>query len=160
MASSRIGVALDLSPGSKYAGEWAFKHIVKEGDYLFCVIVSRRTRMEGETHLWGDYGSPLFHLPEFSSDGVLKNHGISPDWSTLCLLERAAHEKQIELLFKIYWGDAREVCDAVVDLPLDCIVLGSQGYGKPKRRSLGSVSNYVVNNAPCRVLVVNSPIYM
>ncbi|KAH6557066.1 hypothetical protein KP509_1Z137100 [Ceratopteris richardii] len=108
MASSRIGVALDFSPGSKYAVEWALKHIVKEGHYLFCVIVSRRTRMEGETHRWGDYGSSLFHLPEFSSDGVLKNHGISPDWSTLCHLERAAHEKQVELLFKIYWGDATE----------------------------------------------------
>ena len=41
---------------------------------------------------------------------------------------------QLEVLFKVYWGDAREkICDAVVDLPVDCIVMGSRGLGSLKR---------------------------
>lgn len=159
MASGRIGVALDFSAGSKYALEWALKNIVKEGDFLVCIIVNQRMKMVGEMRLWEDYGSPMIPLSEFSSLGVSSKFGVSQDPQTLLLLEREAHEKQLEVMFKIYWGDAREkVCDAVVDLPLDCIVMGSRGYGKLKRTRLGSVSNYVVNNAPCRVTVVSFPI--
>ncbi|MCO5560325.1 hypothetical protein L7F22_013937 [Adiantum nelumboides] len=100
----------------------------------------------------------LMPLSEFSSQGVSSKYGVSHDSQTLFLLEREARENQLEVTFKIYWGDAREmVCDAVVDLLLDCIVMGSRGYGKRKRTRLGSVSNYVVNNAPCRVTVVNFP---
>ncbi|KAH7447763.1 hypothetical protein KP509_01G120200 [Ceratopteris richardii] len=89
----------------------------------------------GRAQISRNYGSLLCHLPEFPYDGVLKKHGIRPDWSALCLLECVAHEKQVELFFKIYWGDAREkVCDVVVALPLDCIVLGNQGRN-PYHRS-------------------------
>lgn len=159
MASSRIGVALDFSAGSKYALEWALKNTVKEGDHLICIIVNKKMKVVGETCLWEDYGSPLIPLSEFASHGVPTKYGVSQDLQTLTLLDQEAREKELEVLFKIYWGDAREkVCDAVVDLPLDCIVMGSQGSGKLKRAKLGSVSNYVVNNAPCRVTVVNFPI--
>ncbi|KAH7314495.1 hypothetical protein KP509_21G005300 [Ceratopteris richardii] len=158
MTSRRIGVALDFSAGSKYALEWALKHVAKEGDHLICIVVNQRTSPHREMRMWEDGGSPLIPLSEFASDGVPAKYGVSQDTHTLCLLECEAHEKQLEVMFKIYWGDAREkVCDAVVDLPLDCIVLGSRGYGKLKRSRLGSVSNYVVNNASCRVTIVNSP---
>ncbi|MCO5560327.1 hypothetical protein L7F22_013939 [Adiantum nelumboides] len=158
MASRRIGVALDFSAGSKYALEWALKNIAKEGDHLICIIVNQRMKMVGEMRLWADYGSPLMPLSEFSSHSVSSKYGVSHDSQTLILLEREARENQIEVTFKIYWGDAREkVCDAVVELLLDCIVMGNRGFGIRKRTRLGSVSNYVVNNAPCRVTVVNFP---
>ena len=38
----------------------------------------------------------------------------------------------------------------------DLIVMGSHGYGFWKRTFLGSVSNSVVHNAPCSVLIVRS----
>lgn len=158
MASRRIGIALDFSAGSKYALEWALKDMVKEGDHLICVIVNKKLNKVGEMHLWEDSGSPIIPLPDFSSHGVSTRYGVTQDLQTLTLLEREAREKQLEVVFKIYWGDAREkVCDAVVDLPLDCIVMGSQGLGMLKRAMLGSVSNYVVNNAPCPVTVVKLP---
>eukprot|EP00250_Pteridium_aquilinum_P005985 c15986_g2_i2 orf=137-634(+) len=145
--------------GSKYALEWALKNIVKEGDHLICIIVNKKIKVVGEIRLWEDCGSPLIPLPEFASHGVSIKYGVNQDLQTLRLLEHEAREKQLEVIFKIYWGDAREkVCDAVVDLPLDCIVMGNRGFGKLKRGRLGSVSNFVVNNASCRVVVVNFPI--
>ncbi len=36
----------------------------------------------------------------------------------------------------------------------DLIVLGSHGYGPIRRFFLGSISNYIANNAPCSVEIV------
>ena len=44
---------------------------------------------------------------------------------------------QVEVLAKIYWGDAREkLCDAVDDLKVDNFVLGCRGLGPLKRYHL------------------------
>ena len=40
----------------------------------------------------------------------------------------------MEVLAKIYWGDAREkLCEAVDDLKVDTFVLGCRGLGPLKR---------------------------
>ncbi|KAK9086294.1 hypothetical protein Syun_028688 [Stephania yunnanensis] len=58
---------------------------------------------------------------------------------------------------KIFWGDAREkICQAIRDIPLSCIVMGSRGLGKIERVFLGSVSDYVVDTATCPVIVVKN----
>lgn len=46
------------------------------------------------------------------------------------------------------------LCDLATELGIDAIVLGSRGRGGLKRAVLGSVSDHVVRNAPCPVLVV------
>ncbi|CAA3017804.1 universal stress PHOS32 [Olea europaea subsp. europaea] len=62
---------------------------------------------------------------------------------------------QITVLLKIFWGDAREkICESVESIPLECLVIGNRGLGKIKRAIMGSVSNYVVNNATCPITVV------
>jgi len=41
---------------------------------------------------------------------------------------------QVEVLAKIYWGDAREkLCEAVDDLKVNSFVLGCRGLGPLKR---------------------------
>jgi nucleotide-binding universal stress UspA family protein len=45
------------------------------------------------------------------------------------------------------------VCEFAEQVSANAIVLGSRGRGGFKRALLGSVSDYVVRNAPCSVLV-------
>jgi nucleotide-binding universal stress UspA family protein len=46
------------------------------------------------------------------------------------------------------------LCERAEALGADVVVVGSRGRGAIRRALLGSVSTYVVNNAPCPVLVV------
>ena len=47
------------------------------------------------------------------------------------------------------------VCDFASEVSADLIVLGTRGRSGFKRALLGSVSDYVVRNAPCSVLVTS-----
>jgi nucleotide-binding universal stress UspA family protein len=54
-------------------------------------------------------------------------------------------------------GDAaRELCALAEELSATAIVMGSRGRGGIKRALLGSVSDHVVRNAPCTVVVTRS----
>jgi nucleotide-binding universal stress UspA family protein len=46
------------------------------------------------------------------------------------------------------------LCERANALGVDVVVVGSRGRGAIRRALLGSVSTYVVHNAPCPVLVV------
>jgi len=45
------------------------------------------------------------------------------------------------------------LCQLAAELPADVIVIGSRGLGGLRRAMLGSVSDHVVRNAPCPVVV-------
>lgn len=124
-------------------------------------------------------------MSDFSNSVIMKKYGISPDAESLDIVTTASRQKEIIVLLKIYWGDAREkLCESVDNIPLDSLVIGNRGLGKIQRYVhyiriyacicmlmlriiinlirincrviMGSVSNYVVNNAPCPVTVVKS----
>jgi nucleotide-binding universal stress UspA family protein len=48
------------------------------------------------------------------------------------------------------------ICDLAEELGAAVIVIGSRGQGGLKRAILGSVSDHVVRNAPCPVIVTSS----
>ena len=50
-------------------------------------------------------------------------------------------------------GAGQALCDFAAGVSASAIVLGTRGRGGFKRAFLGSVSDYVVRNAPCPVLV-------
>ncbi len=60
-----------------------------------------------------------------------------------------------EIVTRVDEGDAgRILTNLATAQDVDAIVVGSQGKGAIKRALLGTVSGYVVNNAPCPVVVV------
>ena len=55
---------------------------------------------------------------------------------------------------QVLQGDAGPtLCRLAGELSANALVLGSRGHGRIKRVLLGSVSDYVVRNAPCPVVI-------
>jgi nucleotide-binding universal stress UspA family protein len=50
----------------------------------------------------------------------------------------------------------RSICELAATLPASVIVMGTRGLGGIRRAVLGSVSDYVVRNAPCPVLTTGT----
>ncbi|KAL8038235.1 hypothetical protein ABFX02_11G092400 [Erythranthe guttata] len=131
MAKARlVGVGMDYSATSKSALKWAIHDFVEDGDQIIMIHVASPKADPTNKQLFADTGSPLIPLEEF-------------------------REMNVKVVAKVYWGDPREeLCGAVEQLKLDSLVLGSRGLGAIKRVLLGSVSNYVVQNATCPVTVM------
>lgn len=150
-----VGIGMDYSPMSKSAVRWVIDNLVVEGDRIILVHVLSSKSDSPQKELWGDTGSPLIPLDEFKEMNLSKQYGITADPEVLQILDAASKVKKVTVVSKVYWGDPREkLCDAVEDLKLDSLVVGSRGLGAFKRVLLGSVSNYVVTNATCSVTVV------
>ncbi|AES65000.2 putative universal stress protein A [Medicago truncatula] len=158
MASARrLGIAMDFSPCSIKAFQWTVDNIVKEGDNLILIIIRPEEYEHGEMQLWEVTGSPLTPLGEFINSDLPKKYEIKTDPEVLKIATTAIEQKKVVVLVKVYWGDAREkLCEAIEQVPLDGLTMGNRGLGTLRRAIMGSVSNYVVNNASCPVTVVKS----
>ncbi|KAF9664193.1 hypothetical protein SADUNF_Sadunf17G0130700 [Salix dunnii] len=150
-----FGVGMDYSPTSKASLRWAAENMVEEGDRIILIHVQPPQADHSRKQLFEDTGSPLVPLEEFREINYSKQYGLTHDPEVHDILDTVSKTKGAKVVAKIYWGDAREkLIDAVDDLKLDSLVIGSRGLGAIKRVLLGSVSYYVVTNAPCPVTVV------
>ncbi|KAL8139613.1 hypothetical protein V2J09_005634 [Rumex salicifolius] len=152
----RLGVAVDFSVGSKKSLSWTIDNMARKGDHLILINVRPQKNYEaGEMQLWETTGSPLIRLVDLLDPSLMKKYDIKPDQDTLEMIKMAADQKHIDVLMKIYWGDPREkLIEAIDNIPLNCLIMGSRGLGSLQRVLMGSVSNHVMNNATCPVTVV------
>ncbi|XP_019248351.1 PREDICTED: universal stress protein PHOS32-like [Nicotiana attenuata] len=156
MGKARIvGIGMDYSATSKAALKWVIDNLKKEDDRIIIIHVASPKADPTNKQLFENTGSPLIPLDEFREINVSKHYGLNPDKEVLNMLDTVSKVKNVTVVAKVYWGDAREkLCDAVEHLKLDTLVVGSRGLGVLKRVLLGSVSKYVVHNASCPVTVV------
>ncbi|CAF2111600.1 hypothetical protein Bca52824_077216 [Brassica carinata] len=150
----KIGIAMDFSESSKNALRWAIDNLADKGD-TFYIIHALPTSEAGRNSLWLKSGSPLIPLVEFREPETMEKYGVKIDIPVLDMLDTGSRQKEIHVVTKIYWGDAREkLVDAVKSLKLDSIVMGSRGLSALQRIIMGSVSSFVIQHAPCPVTVV------
>jgi len=131
-------LALDDSVYAENAFDWYFAHMHKPGNRLVFThameipAVPTRESFSEQNKESKDKGKAL--VDKFSEK--LAQHGIS---SPEFILD---YGKPGEMIVEV--AEKKDVT---------AIVMGTRGMGKLARTFLGSVSNYVLNHAPCPVLV-------
>jgi nucleotide-binding universal stress UspA family protein len=69
--------------------------------------------------------------------------------------ELGYESEQVETLV-VEGGPGPALCRLAGDVDASALIVGSRGRGVLKRALLGSVSDYIVRNAPCSVIVARS----
>ena len=100
----------------------------------------------------GGFEGPVI-TPEEAADDH-RSQVVNADGS-LAVTATALGPAPIEQLV-VEGGAGEAICALAAESGFDLIVVGSHGRGFIARAVLGSVSSYIVSNAPCPVLVVRA----
>jgi len=142
-----ILVATDGSRAAVAALDAAITLAVATGDEIVAVTVWRA--------LQGDYG--LAHPSSSVLDDLLTAEREHAE-ATLSDAAARAEAAGVSIRTLLVAGDpAHEICDRARELDARLIAVGTRGYGSVASLLLGSVSNAVIRQAPCPVMVIREP---
>ncbi|KAL2642081.1 hypothetical protein R1flu_009668 [Riccia fluitans] len=160
MAERHLGICVDFSPGSDNALKWTMDNVVRDNDSVFLVCVNKNKNIDAtKLSMWGASGSPAIPFAEFQDPNVVKNYGLAPVSQEFLgiITDVIKKKKNLNIFAKIYYGDAREkIIQAIRDIPLHAVFMGSRGLSRLEKVIMGSVTLHVVNHSTIPVTVVKS----
>ncbi|MDX9917170.1 MAG: universal stress protein [Gudongella sp.] len=143
----KIIVPIDGSPTSQKAAEVAIDVAKKYDGSLVFLTVARRPEVIGTGS--SGYGG-VYNLDLLTEELKKHQEKILDDSIEKLDLSGIESEKRVEV-----GTPSEEIVDLAEKLKADLIVIGRRGYSRVKRFFVGSVSQRVVSEAHCPVLVVN-----
>ncbi|KAI3707052.1 hypothetical protein L6452_25230 [Arctium lappa] len=104
--------------------------------------------------------SALILLTEFREQEVMAMYNVKTDIDVLDMLDTGDRQKEIQVVTKLYWGDAREkLIEGIKDLKLDTLVMDSKGLSISRVRtgflSFVLVINVEVQGSASKTDVIN-----
>ncbi|XP_056842832.1 uncharacterized protein LOC108831957 isoform X2 [Raphanus sativus] len=163
--TKRMMVAIDESDSSFYALQWVIDH------FSNLLMTTEAAQAEGGLLTVVHVQSPSHHFAAFpagpggatvyASSSMIESVKKAEQEASAALLSRALHmcrAKQIRTETMVLEGDAKDmICQAVEQMHVDLLVVGSRGLGKIRRAFIGSVSDYCAHHANCPILIVKPP---
>ena len=145
---NRIMVAIDGSAAAELAFKKAVNIVIRNhGTLIIAHIVDTRS-----VTLFPQFDQPINHSQflEQSTQAATKTLDLYKDWA----INKGATD--VEVIMRN--GSPRtELSDTLPnDLDIDLLILGATGLSAIERAFVGSVSQHVIRNAPCDVLVVRT----
>ena len=145
MAGETVIVAVDGSDAALQAARAGLAIVHPEATVLIVTVVEPSEAAMPVSGFAGSVMSP----EEIDAEDKARRSAASED------LDAAAaalglHDGQTLL---VHGGPGPALCDVAAERSAAAIVMGSRGRGGLKRALLGSVSDYVVRNAPCPVVI-------
>ncbi|KAJ3673238.1 hypothetical protein LUZ60_006612 [Juncus effusus] len=150
-----VVAAVDDSEGSHYALSWAIDRIIlsRRDDSQLVVLYAQ--------HVVDNFMYSVTGHVVYTPTSVFESMKKANEENSKRIIARAVDickSKRVNATTAIVEGEPKDaLCDAVEQLHVDLLVVGSRGLGMVKRAFLGSVSDYVAHHAKCPVLIVKPP---
>ncbi|XP_021984620.1 universal stress protein A-like protein [Helianthus annuus] len=161
----KVMVALDESDVSLYALKWTLQNLFKNptGEHVRAVEPDPEQGMVTVVHVVQPF--ELYTFPAepsmYASAAMVESVRKAQQQNAEQLLSRAfqlCKETKVKSETLILQGNPKEmICQAVVEMHFDLLVLGSRGLGAIKRALLGSISDFCAHQSRCPILIVKPP---
>ncbi|XP_076920966.1 uncharacterized protein LOC143582238 [Bidens hawaiensis] len=157
-ATMKIWIAVDESEGSFYALEWALQHLLHHHN-----VVDKKSNFSVTVvHVQPPFQPTYTAFPRvavlFATSGTRESVAKAEEESAAKVLARASEicdQHKIKAEYLVLKGKPKEILvEAVEQMDIDLLVVGSRGLGQIKRAVLGSISDYCAHHAKCPVLIV------
>lgn len=145
-----VMVAIDASPGAKYAFNWYLKHIWSREDLVLLAHVPETPYLANLSFKKGAPTLPTEDWVKTMKNLNEKTRKLQEEYEVDCVKRKI----KFKFVGETAKNPGEELCRVATDEEADMIVIGSRGLSALKRAMIGSVSEYVVRNSgmPCIVV--------
>jgi len=143
-------IALDASTFSSHTLDWALDHFVTKDDAVTLLNVFEFQPIIS-LDLYGSVSLASLNI-ELEEKGEKAAISLLKQYAQRCV------DKGVRPHLTVLKGPVKHsICDFVAEKKPDALIIASRGMGSVKRWFIGSVSDFVVHNCHCPVIVVKEP---